>query len=210
LSIFTSLILAIAVSIDGLSVGIIYGMKGIKVPWFSQLIIALATSTALMIAMCFGNVIMNFFNPVLARFLGALILFAMGIWSFWEASSKHTGKDIQETVATFKIKPLGLVITILKEPVIADADTSGVIDSKEAFLLGTALAMDAFGAGFGAAVAGFQLIWTTILVTVMSLLFLSAGLSIGRKKIWTGGGWAKYLPGGLLLALAVIKALKND
>ena len=60
-------------SIDGLSVGYLRN-KGIKIPWFSQLIIVLTTSAAFMSAMSFGSVFMSFFPPTTAKFIGAILL----------------------------------------------------------------------------------------------------------------------------------------
>ncbi|MDN5302687.1 MAG: hypothetical protein PWQ60_2201 [Thermoanaerobacteraceae bacterium] len=210
LEILSNIVLAIAVSVDGFSIGIIYSMKGIRIPWFSQFIIALATSVALSVALVFGKAMEAFLNPSVARFIGVAILLAIGIWSMMEAvkRSGSSGQDRMKTIAALKIKPLGLVVMILREPAIADRDISGVIDPREAFLLGTALAMDAFGAGIGAAAAGFNAVLTITLVTIMSVLFLSAGLYTGAKRIpGMENGWAKFLPGGLLFALAVTKAL---
>ncbi|MDI5788515.1 hypothetical protein PO124_09275 [Bacillus licheniformis] len=55
------------------------------------------------------------------------------------------------------MKSLGIVIHILRKPTSADIDKSGIITGIEAFLLGFALSIDAFGAGIGAAALGFPL-----------------------------------------------------
>ena len=73
------------------------------------------------------------------------------------ANSKVSDKKSKEAVAVFRIRPLGLVVKILREPTVADTDTSGMIDIKEALLLGSALALDALGAGLGAAATGYNL-----------------------------------------------------
>lgn len=210
MTVFTGIILAIAVSIDGLSVGIIYGMKDIKIAWLSQIIILSATSCAFVTAMLFGNAAISFFHPAKAKIIGAVILLALGIWSLIEALSRESSSKSEKTIAIFRIKPLGLAVKILREPTAADINTSGVIDIKEALLLGSALALDAFGAGFGAAAAGFGIIWTTILVSITSLLFLSVGLYIGSKKlVYLNQKVTIYLPGALLIALAVFKMFQK-
>jgi putative sporulation protein YtaF len=206
LTVLAGIILAIAVSIDGLSVGIIYGMKNIKIPWLSQIIIVLTTSCAFVTAMIFGNAVISFIHPTIAKYMGAILLFLLGLWSLLEASSRDSSKKSKETIAIFCIKPLGLVVKILREPTVADTDISGMIDIKEALLLGAALALDALGAGLGAAAAGYGIIRTTFFVSITSLLFLEVGLHIGRKKpVLLNEKSTKYLPGFLLLALAIIK-----
>lgn len=203
-----NIILAMSVSIDGFSIGVIYGIKGIKIPWISQLIIALSTSLSITAGMVFGKAIESFLSPSIAKFIGVIILFIMGIRSLKEAMDKDNN-DLTDVppIATFRIKSLGLAVMILREPTIADQDISGVIDPNESLFLGIALAMDAFGAGIGAAAAGFHVMTTVFLVTVMSILFLSMGLYIGSKKIpFFEKSWARFLPGSLLIALAATKA----
>lgn len=203
---FTGIILAIAVSIDGLSVGIIYGMKKIKIPWVSQIIIVLTTSCAFVTAMICGNIVISRLHPTKAKFIGSILLFLLGIWFLLEANSKVSDKKSKEAVAVFRIRPLGLVVKILREPTVADTDTSGMIDIKEALLLGSALALDALGAGLGAAATGYNIILTIVLVSITSLLFLKVGLHIGRKEsVFLNQNLTKYLPGFLLIALAVFK-----
>lgn len=203
--IITSIILAVAVSIDSLSVGMIYGIRGIKIPIFSRLIIALTTFIAFIISMAFGASIQTYLLPRNAQILGAVILLIMGIWLLLKTII-GINEDVTKTIATFNIKSLGVVIKILREPVSADTDTSGIIDPREAHLLGIALALDAFGAGFGAAIAGFNVLTTTLLVTLSSLVFLSVGLTVGHKKQFiVKEKNLEFLPALLLILLAVIK-----
>jgi putative sporulation protein YtaF len=210
LDVLSNIALAIAVSIDGFSIGVIYGMKGIRIPLFSQIIIALATSAAISASMVLGKAVEAFLNPGVARLAGAAILFAIGIRSIVEAVKENHSSDVSKTIAALKIKPVGLVVMILREPDVADRDVSGVIDPQEAFLLGTALAMDAFGAGIGAAAAGFNVMLTIILVTIMSVAFLFCGLHIGARRIpGSRNGLARFSPGVLLLALAMTKAFRR-
>lgn len=206
--IITSIILAVAVSIDSLSVGAIYGIRGIKIPITSRLIIALTTFIAFIISMVFGASIQMYFSAEDGQLIGAIILLIMGIWLFLKTVADNDEKDVTKTIAIFNIKSLGLVIKILKEPISADTDTSGTIDSREACFLGIALALDAFGAGFGAAIAGFNIFTTTLLVTLSSLVFLSIGLSIGHKKqLIIKEKNLKFLPAILLISLAIVKIL---
>lgn len=205
--ILTSIILAIAVSIDSLSVGAIYGIRGIKIPFISRTIIALATFVSFTTSMIFGVSFQTYLSPKSAQLLGAIILLIMGIWLLLKTiANSDIKKDVTKTIATFNIKSLGLVIKILREPISADTDTSGIIDPKEATLLGVALALDAFGAGIGAAMAGFNILTTTFLVTLSSFIFLSLGLSVGYKKqLVLKDKKIEFLPAILLISLAVIK-----
>lgn len=203
----TNIVLAAAVSIDSLSVGIIYGMRRIKIPLISQLVIAMTTSIFFMLSMIFGNCLQNYLSATTAKLLGAGILFILGCWLLLQSFTRSCGEN-KNTLATLYIKPLGLVVKILKEPTKADTDTSGVIDIKEAFILGIALAMDAFGAGFGAAIVGFNLTFATLLVTLLSIVFLTVGLFLGGKhKAIIKKERLKYLPGVLLISISLLKII---
>lgn len=69
--------------------------------------------------------------------------------------------------------------SVLSDPFQADKDKSGTISVSEAFFLGTALALDAFGAGLGAAMLGYAPIITAVLIASMSGLFVFSGIKIG-------------------------------
>jgi putative sporulation protein YtaF len=204
----SSLVFAVTLSIDSFFAGSTYGMKNIKISWKSQLILTAAASLALMLSMTFGGIVEKILNPVVAKYFGALILSVIGLWSLISAFKDQNLKNGKKNIiASFKIRPIGVVVKILREPALADADESGAIDPKEAVLLGAALALDSLGAGFGAAAAGFDIYLTTLFVALMSAFMLSIGIHIGRKFPGFKSNKIKYVPGSLLITLALIKAL---
>lgn len=83
----------------------------------------------------------------------------------------------EKTLLNLEVRSLGIVIHILRKPMSADIDKSGVINGIEAVLLGFALSIDAFGAGIGAAILGFSPIVMSIAVAIMSSLFVSIGIN---------------------------------
>jgi putative sporulation protein YtaF len=94
----------------------------------------------------------------------------------------------------------------LKKPIAADLDNSGSINGIEAFILGIALSLDAFGAGFGAALLGYSPYALAIAVALMSSLFLSAGIQFG--KVFSRLSWMKmfsFVPGVLLIILGIFR-----
>ncbi len=204
----SSLVFAVILSVDSFFAGSTYGMKNIKISFISQLILTAAASLALMLSMTFGGIVEKILNPVVAEYFGALILSVIGLWSLISAfRDQNLNNGRKDVIASFKIRPMGVVIKILREPALADIDESGVIDPKEAILLGAALAIDSLGAGFGAATAGFDIYLTTLLVALMSILMLSLGIYTGSKIPGFKGNKIKYLPGSLLIALALIRIL---
>ena len=213
---------AVALSLDGFGVGIAYGIRKIRIPAASLVIIGLTSSTAIGISMFFGHLVAKYVSTRFAGIAGALILIAMGcrmLLQAWACSHKRipvtgTGAGADEDITiipilNFKIKSLGLVIQILREPTTADIDKSGHISMQEALLLSLALAVDALVAGFGAAMAGFRPILTPFVVGPFSAFWVTLGVYIGKRYAakWLGGR-AAILPGWVLICLGVARVMK--
>jgi putative sporulation protein YtaF len=85
-------------------------------------------------------------------------------------------------------------------------DRSGTISAGEAFLLGTALSLDAFGAGIGAALVGFPPILTAVLIAASSGLFLWWGTKVGFwASKWRWVRQLSMLPGIILITMGILK-----
>lgn len=205
---FTLLLLAMAISLDSFSTGIAYGLRKMKIPIRSILIIALCTAASLGIAMLVGQFIVQFVSPVVANRIGGLILIGIGVWvifQFFRTNREHKEPE-ENLVLTWEIKSLGIVIQILKRPTQADFDQSGSITGLEALLLGAALSLDAFGAGIGAAMIGYSPLILACSAAIMSALFLGSGLQIGN--IFSKIQWMQkiaFLPGVLLVIIGLLK-----
>lgn len=108
--------------------------------------------------MLFGQLIQGFLSPVAANRIGGAILIAIGGWVILQfiRSEKEQAGHQEKLEFKWEIKSLGIVIHILKKPTRADFDSSGTVTGVEAFMLGAALSLDAFGVGIGAAMLGFS------------------------------------------------------
>ncbi|MCM3759679.1 sporulation membrane protein YtaF [Alkalihalobacillus oceani] len=201
------LTLALAVSLDSFGVGLTYGLRKMKLPWRSLLFIAACSAVSILVAMFFGTIMEAYLSPEVAGSIGGIILITIGAWALYQVyrPAKNTEKTKEdEVILSFEIKVLGVVIRILRKPMIADFDNSGTINGPEALLLGIALSLDAFGAGLGAALIGFSPVWMAISVAGMSALFITLGMRSGYR--FSDSRWLKkfsFLPGLLLITLGV-------
>ncbi|MDX5476102.1 MAG: sporulation membrane protein YtaF [Bacillaceae bacterium] len=204
------LLLAFAVSLDSFSVGLTYGLRKMRMPLKSLAIIATCSALALLLAMFVGTVITNFLSPKVAETIGGSILVLLGMWVLYQffRSGQQKGEACvgEKMILNLEIKSLGVVINILRKPTEADFDKSGSITGLEAFFLGVALSLDAFGAGIGAALLGFSPLVMAVSVAVMSSLFVISGIRIGQ--LFSNISWVQkfaFLPGVLLIVIGVIK-----
>ncbi len=175
---------ALAVSSDGFAVGLAYGVRKIKIPLLSLLIICVASASSVTLAMLLGRGLSTLLAPAAAARLGACTIIAVGLFFLMQLVRDRIGAikdDGDDPLLSFQIKSLGIIIQILKEPSSADFDRSGEIGIREAFFLGLALAMDAFGAGIGIALAGYNILFTALSVGMLKFLLVSSGLILGRR-----------------------------
>ncbi|MFY4774632.1 sporulation membrane protein YtaF [Metabacillus sp. RGM 3146] len=202
-------ILAIAVSLDSFSVGFTYGLRKTKIPGKSIFIIACCSAASLLAAMFIGHALIAVFPESVTKELGGYILIAIGAWvliQFFLPEKEHIPDEDEKTIFNLEIKSLGIVIHILRRPSCADIDKSGAINGIEALLLGLALSLDSFGAGFGAALLGYSPIVLSISVAVMSSVFLIMGLRSGR--LFSALSWLEkftFIPGILLILIGIWK-----
>ena len=216
-----ALLMAVALSLDGFGVGLAYGLRRIRIPMSSLIVIALCTVIAMGISMLFGSWVTLWLKFIPARLLGASILLALGVFqlsrAIWNrkretfpqavpAMAVALQKPALEPVFRFQFRFLGLVIQVLKTPDIADVDGSGGISLRESLLLGSALAMDAFAGGIGAAMAGMTLSVIAV-VAFTQIIMLRLGQQMAGKipENWTTK--AEYLPGTVLIIVGLGKLI---
>ncbi|MGG6433640.1 sporulation membrane protein YtaF [Anoxybacillus sp. D401a] len=198
-------LLALAVSIDGFTVGITYGMRNVHIPLRSLLVISLFSCLTFLVAMGIGRIMYVFFSPAVANAMGGSILIVLGVWMIIQFILKRDDNE-EKFLMNVEIRPLGIVIQILRKPTMADFDRSGTITGMEAVFLGVALSLDAFGAGVSAALLNYSVAFTTLLVCLLSFCFLFSGLKIGKS--FGKSGWMQkysFLPGIMLIVLGIFK-----
>lgn len=230
---FTSLILlSFAVSLDGFGVGITYGVRKIRIPIPSVMIISVFSGLVILLSMTVGNLLVKWMSPHGASSVGAIILIGIGIWALVQFARGGDSDDTERAAGrskkaaagaekaddspvplkrelwTLEIRQWGIIIQILRTPAAADMDRSGTISAGEASLLGAALSLDAFGAGIGAAMVGFPPLLTAALIAASSGSFLWIGTRVGFRV--SGWRWVRrltVLPGIILIAMGLFKLL---
>jgi putative sporulation protein YtaF len=216
------LVLAFAVSLDGFGVGLTYGLRKIRFPLWSLLVVTLCSATMILVAMQVGTVLSGYVSVKAAKIFGAVILIGVGSFAIYSLLNQKEKEPVEEkrvetasfsaqipvrkTVLRLELKKIGLVIQILRTPSSADVDHSGDISAKEALVLGFALSMDGFGAGIGASLIGFHSVQTALTIALMNLLFIYSGIKVGMRyaDLRLFRSFA-YLPGLMLILIGLSK-----
>ncbi|MFB5760957.1 sporulation membrane protein YtaF [Paenibacillus medicaginis] len=224
---FSLLLLAFALSLDSFGVGVTYGLRKMRIPIGSILIICLCSGLIIMVSMQAGTLLTRFLSPVFTSLLGAVILIGIGCWSLIHSVQSGANKEeVREDILhekeseseaaegsgtmlfSMELRKIGLVIHILRSPSAADTDRSGSISAQEAIWLGMALSLDSFGAGLGAAMLGYNSLLTALTIAVFSGLFLIMGMKAGfRLAAFRFMKVFSVLPALLLIIMGMMKLL---
>lgn len=203
------MLFAVALSMDGLFAGVAYGVRGIHIPKRSMGIIALCTMFCMGGSMLLGTMARELISERTIQLLGAGILASLGVWQMfqgWLEYMRRRATHEPRGVLRLRIQDVGIVVQILREPALADTDASGRIDPKEALLLGIALGLDSFGAGFAAALLHLGGLVLVPIVAVAQVVCTATGLHLGRtygSRLAQGKGL--LLPGAILCLLALFQ-----
>jgi putative sporulation protein YtaF len=202
-----AVLLALAVSLDSLGVGLSYGVKKVRVPLSSLLLLSVLSGLAMLASTLAGRFVGSFLSAETSRFLGGMTLIGVGFLSLLAERARHGPRAKKDKILALRIRSLGLMVQVIRDPDSADLDQSGEISAGEAVLLGTALALDALGAGFGAALTALPPFLTSALVGLATLSTLKLGFGLGRRLVRKESPWASLAHGALLVLLGFYRLL---
>lgn len=158
----TILVLSLVLSIDALSFGMAFGIKGISIPKRSLALISLIGLLTLAIAMLLGNLLNNILP--FCNIIGSLLLIGIGIWICTD--TKEGTKNIKG---------------LLDNPELGDLNKSGIIEYYESVIIGITLSLDAAAVALTSTLAGFGSIILPISIMISQLIFLTYGAYLGKK-----------------------------
>lgn len=212
---FSIFLIAISLSLDAFGVGITYGIRKVRIPLVSKLVICIMSVLYSGLALIAGKAIYGILPPAASRITGAAILTSMGAFIILQAVLKKGESTVEKSCAEEKktlleiaVKSLGITIQVIRNPDEGDIDRSGTIDIREALLLGLALSVDAIGVGIGSALAGIGSLLIPFAAGVFQMLLLYAGTRLGTRLGNSSRINKKLLsvmPGILLIAMAFIR-----
>jgi putative sporulation protein YtaF len=196
--------LGIAANLDNLGIGLSYGLRKIKIPFASNLVIAVLSGLAALITGFAGRLLSHVLPEYLCNTIGGSIVGAVGVWVV--ASGFFVKRNLKSNSTSAKAinNKQGRTLDIIRQPEKADIDYSGHISIKESILLGIALAVNCLATGLGAGMTGVSVIGMTASIMLFSLITIFLGTTIG-KRCFSGvlGDKATVLAGVLLIVIGI-------
>ncbi|SDX16116.1 MntP/YtaF family protein [Paenibacillus sp. CF384] len=91
------LLLAFAVSLDGFGVGVTYGLRRIRIPVPSIVIIAFCSGLVVWLSMQIGALLTGYMSPDVAKWIGAILLMLIGVWALIQYWKRRTEGDSEDS-----------------------------------------------------------------------------------------------------------------
>ncbi|PWW05117.1 putative sporulation protein YtaF [Paenibacillus cellulosilyticus] len=192
-------IIGIAANIDNLGVGITFGARSTRVPWLSNLVIALISASAAFVAMTAGSLLAHLFPVLWGNVIGGLILIAMGLWGI--RSQLIKGKmgrapDVQEREAA-------------SDPNTGQSNREKrMVSRAESVSIGLALSVNAMASSFGAGISGVSPLLCSLSVGLFSYLTVELGVRIGIRFARSPlGRYAEFIGCALLILIGIYEIM---
>ncbi|MFJ7726208.1 sporulation membrane protein YtaF [Neobacillus sp. NPDC097160] len=187
------LLIGIAANLDNLGISVSYGLRSTRIPFVSNLIIAIVSMICAYLSIIAGEFISQFISIGMANFAGGLIIICIGIKCIVDSFS------VQESPREVKVDSnFSHVIT---HPDSADVNSDNVISVKESIFLGFALAINCLAMGLGAGITGVSTALTTLPIGLFSFLSIWSGIKLGSKICGMNIGKYSNIVAGILLIL---------
>lgn len=189
---FSSLLFGISASLDALLVGIAYGIRGIRIRLWQNLLISLITLLGTCLSVGLGHRLTRFLPKPLDRYAGSLVLVLLGIYYVIKWLLPFLKGSRQRKSPGYRAK---------QEITSASPDSFlPRLKLTEVLALSLTLSLNNLSAGLSASLAGLTLIPAGISTLVCSVLFLFSGNRLGGNPVLQLTGKAAEPLSGILLA----------
>ena len=202
---FTIILLALSVSIDSLGIGITYGLRKTSISTSAKFILFIISFAFVCISVTLGYFLISILPNNIIKTVSVILLCLMGFLIIYEAMNTTEKKEYKSH--QIFLKPLGITIQIIKNPISSDLNNSKIIEKNEAVYLAFALSLDSICVGITSSSFGMYSLLFPILVPLFQFLFLNVGIALGKKIILYNTSIKKWniLSGILLIIIGVLR-----
>lgn len=202
----SAFLLVIAISIDAFAVSVTYGIRKIKIPLVSAMIISLTGTGFLLISLFCAKLFSSFLQESTCKILSIILLMIIGLTDLFQSTIKtYLRKNKGQANVSFSVFNISFAIDIFIDETKADRDNSKTLSAKEAVLLAIALSIDSLATGFSAGLSLSNIPLQIIFCFIAGIVFCLTGRLIGEKIQAKSRIDLSWLSGVMLIALAVTK-----
>ena len=199
----------LALCTDTFVASLAYGANQVQISWQKAVALNGICSGCLGLALGLGTLIQVLVPQELARSVGFVCLFFLGVVKLLDYSIKRYINNHCTLNKNFRFSLSGLkiIINIYGDPMAADWDNSKSLSWKETICLGLAMSIDSLVAGTMAAFLDIPAGLTLLLSFLVGMCMMYAGLWLGAKVASRWKCDLSWISGVLLMILALTKVL---
>ena len=154
----STLLFGIAANADNLTLGFAYGLKGRRIGWLANLLIAIITTAITLVALIFGRAISALLPVGLPTVVGGSLLVALAAWSLFRDRNRQ-----------------------LEHSAVARTDGRGSIGLTETLYLSGALSINNIGLAVAGGIGGIDPAPAAISIFFFSVVMLVLGQALSAK-----------------------------
>lgn len=204
MGILSLLLIATAVSIDGFWGGFSFGLRRIKIPPGSLVIISSWSVICCLLTMLVGYQLQQYISIETGKYLGGFLLLLLGFFTLKEGQEQRNNLK-KEQPESIKLNFRHL-LKVVNNPLLADIDKENDIKPFEGTILGIAVALDASIAAFTLSFFGYNPYLTPFLFGLTHLLLIGTGNTLARLNLINYfGDKFSLLPGLILIVLGIMR-----
>ncbi len=228
-----SLLFGISASLDALLVGISYGLRGVRIRAWQNLVISSVALLGTCLSACAGRQLLPLLPAPLADSAGSIILILLGTYYagkpllpllsslFLKRRTKRDGTRKEElppelrtvelsraepSEAAAELSPVKAPGAAAELPTAEPSEAAAKLPACEALILSLTLSLNNIGIGLSASMAGLHLLPAAVMTFGCSALFLLSGNQLGRSPFLRMiGSAADPISGLLLVGLGLIQ-----
>ena len=199
----------LALCTDTFVASLAYGANQVQISWQKAVALNGICSGCLGLALGLGTLIQVLVPQELARSVGFVCLFFLGVVKLLDYSIKRyiNNHCTLNKNFHFSLSGLKIIINIYGDPMAADWDDSKSLSWKETICLGLAMSIDSLVAGTMAAFLDIPAGLTLLLSFLVGMCMMYAGLWLGAKVASRWKCDLSWISGVLLMILALTKVL---
>ena len=199
----------LALCTDTFVASLAYGANQVQISWQKAVALNGICSGCLGLALGLGTLIQVLVPQELARSVGFVCLFFLGVVKLLDYSIKafiNRNSCVRRDLS-FSLSGLKVIVSIYGNPMAADADGSLSLGWKETVFLAFAMSIDSLVAGTMAAFLDIPAGLTLLLSFLVGMCMMYAGLWLGAKVASRWKCDLSWISGALLMILALTKIL---
>jgi putative Mn2+ efflux pump MntP len=118
----SSFLLSLGANVDAFAVAIAYGVKKLRIGYWSNFLIAFVSAAGTFLSMSVGTTISRYLPNEVANFLGSGVLIAIGLWAIWdtlEREKKRKREKLRRRQVTHSLVASGAHLSEFTDEVMA-------------------------------------------------------------------------------------------